>query len=120
MRSLPFLLVLAACGWSEDRFLVEGIPAFCAQAADCVGFDPGACEDAVRAVDRGKCDYDPKAARACARHLEDEGTCRDNGDLGTYSYLPPAACDAVWPGCGPLFEPPIDEGTSPPPTTGSD
>lgn len=113
-RALPFLLV--GCGWSEDHFLAEGIPAFCDAASACVGFDPGACEDAVRAVDRSKCDFDGAAARRCGKAaLDGEGECFDNGDLGTFSYVPPEDCELVWDGCGPLLVVPIDEGTSPPP-----
>ena len=113
-RSL-LLVLLVGCGWSEDHFLVDGITAYCDAASDCVGFEPAACEDHIRAVDRKKCDFDPKAAKTCAKSLEDEGVCSDNGDLGTMSYIGPEACDQVWDGCGPLFPIPIDEGTSPDP-----
>ena len=109
------LILVSACGWSETRFLTTGIPALCEATATCMEtLDAAACEDHVRAVDRGQCDYDPVMAMKCARTLE-EGTCRDNGDLDTFSFEPPEACHAVYPGCGPLFEWPIEEGTSPPP-----
>ena len=108
------LILVGACGWSETRFLTTGIPDLCEATAACMGtLDAAACEDHVRAVDRGHCDYDPAMARKCARTLED-GICFDNGDLDTFSFEPPEACNAVYPDCGPLFDWPIDVGTSPP------
>lgn len=113
MRPL-LLLLLVGCGWSEDKFAVKGIPAWCEAASDCVGFEVGACEDHIRAVDRSSCDYDPAAARRCYANLEDEGTCTPLEALGTASFQGPEDCDLIWDGCGPLFEVPIIEGTSPP------
>lgn len=112
-RCVPLLmLAAAACGWSEDKFWAEGLPAWCEEAAACEGFSVDACIDHVRATDLDGCDFDGAAARECANSLED-GQCQDNGDLGTQVYQSPEACDLVFADCGAFFQHPISVGTSP-------
>ena len=104
----------AACGWSEDRFWVDGLPAWCVEAAACEGFSVEACIDHVRATDRSGCDYDGTAAKECFRAtLNGAGQCIDQDDLGTSVFLGPDPCEQIWPDCGPLFNPPFPSGTSP-------
>jgi hypothetical protein len=100
------ILAASACGYSEKKFQVNTIPNFCAANADCTGiFDAETCIDTIRTVDRSKCDYDPKSAKECDQFLEEESTCVDNGDIGTFSLAYPKACDLIY-SCGPLWEEP--------------
>ena len=105
----PILLVsaalfLAACGRSEKRFEVETIETFCKLNADCTQVVAAeACVDAIRSSLDSGCDYDPGAAKSCHDALEQEATCEDNGDVGTFTLAYPSVCDQVYPDCGPLY-----------------
>jgi hypothetical protein len=90
-------VLLAGCGWSETKFEVEGIGALCDAASSCAGYyDADACYDALRATDRSGCDYDPKAARACADELE-SASCQPVGtNLPLEQLVVPDACVEVY------------------------
>ncbi len=109
MRVAPLIslvLLASACGYSEKKFEVIAVVDFCDLNADCTQIvDSDTCVDIVRTMDRSKCDYDPKAAKDCAKLLE-ESSCVDNGDVGTFSLDYPEPCDLVYDGCGPLWEAP--------------
>jgi len=95
MRTVaPFLLV--ACGWSEQRFEVVGIERLCEAASACAGtFDAPTCVDRLRDGDRSDCDYDPKAARACADEVEAAG-CTEEDVFGISTLAMPESCLGVW------------------------
>ncbi|NCG22266.1 MAG: hypothetical protein GWP91_24890 [Rhodobacterales bacterium] len=108
MRLILVLLVLGGCGWSETKFNVKGIEAYCEAASECEGgYDAATCIDAIRTVDRSSCDYDPKAANDCYKAL-DEAVCETNSDLYQERLIAPKACGMVWDGCGTLFPDPIE------------
>lgn len=117
MRYVWPVILCVGCGWSEERFLTEGLDEWCAEAAACEGgYTVEDCIDHIRTVDRSDCEYDPVAADACITDLQD-AECLDLPALDTSSFDSPASCDEVWPGCGPLFPKPILPGTSPPEPT---
>ena len=101
------LLSLGACGLSETRFQAEVLSEFCLLNEDCTQtVDQASCIDALRAVDRTACDYDPSAAKTCEQELETEAACVDNGDIGTSTLDYPSVCDEVYSGCEPLYSEP--------------
>lgn len=107
-RTFLAILLLAGCGVSEDRFLVEGVDAFCAAIATCTGHVPTeGCVDTVRAADRQGCDYDPKAADDCLAALE-APTCVLHEGTGRTSLDVPEACASVWPDCALTWSEPYE------------
>ena len=121
---LPVLLLVTACGMSEERFTVDGLQRLCEQEVLCAEnrFDLTACVDHVRATDRSGCDYDPKAARACYRALDTSctpGVLADPGaltspelcqeckvdEMGIATLALPSVCAEVYPDCPALFVP---------------
>ncbi len=108
MRLILGLVLFAGCGWSEEKFNVKGVEAFCEAASECeADYDVATCIDYVRTVDRTSCDYDPASAKACFKAM-DEAECVSNGDLQQSRLAIPPECDLVWDGCGPLFPDPIE------------
>lgn len=87
---------LAACGFSEDRFLVKGIERWCEASSECSGtFETQSCIDVMRSQDRSGCDYDAEAAADCYEALETAG-CDDDPLLDLAVLVVPEACDAVY------------------------
>lgn len=97
MRSCVVLAIPLGigCGWSEDHFSGEGIDAICEAAAACAGYyTPEEC-GAVLSV-RPDCDYDPGAARRCARAVG-EAECVEVGtSLGVMELALPEDCGQVY------------------------
>jgi hypothetical protein len=91
-----FGVLLAGCGFSEERFLVRGVERWCDRSAECAGtFEPDACIDAFRTTDRSDCTYDPEMGEACYDALE-EAACVEDELLGTFTLEVPEACDATY------------------------
>lgn len=99
----------AACGWSEVRFVDEGVTAVCEAAAACAGsYDAATCEARVRATDLSGCDYDPGEAEACADDVA-AASCEPAG--GVFADVPvlvlPASCAAVYDCAWITLDPPM-------------
>lgn len=89
-------VVLMACGFSEERFLVDGYGRWCDQSSACSGtFEAQSCYDLLRSQDRSGCDYDPAAAKQCFDELE-TAECFDDPLLDLAVLTVPEACDAVY------------------------
>ena len=97
MRGAMMLVWCAACGASETKFLVKGLPMLCEAASECAGiYDAAACEDDVRAEIKA-CDYSPPEASECIRALKrDEGSCDVDATLGTSVFTAPEPCDLIY------------------------
>ncbi len=80
---LTLLVLLTACGVSEEEFLEEYVAASCDVLVDCedagISFvDATGCRTTYEGfveADTDDCDYDPKAARKCLREMA-EPTCK--------------------------------------------
>lgn len=95
MRAWP-MLVLAACGFSEERFEVKAVDRWCELSAACAGtFDAETCVDVIRTTDRTGCTYDPVAGRDCFDQLPDAACVED--DVLDVRYLDvPEACELAY------------------------
>jgi hypothetical protein len=90
------LLLLAACGWSEQRFEVVGIERLCEEAAACAGtYETQVCIDKLRLADRSQCTYDEKAAGDCVSGL-DEAACVPYGPFEVKQLEIPEPCVAAY------------------------
>src|SRR5688500_14887507 len=88
-------LLFSGCGWSEERWYAEGLPALCDARAACAGaYDARACIDAVRAGDVSECDFDPAAARTCAEEAG-SAACVEDAALHTSALADPESCAVV-------------------------
>lgn len=99
----------AGCGWSEVRFVDEGVAAVCEAAAACAGtYDASSCEARVRATDLSACDFDPREAEACADDVGVAG-CQPAG--GVFADVPvlvlPASCAAAYDCAWITLDPPM-------------
>ncbi len=90
------LMGLAACGYSEDKFLVNSVEPWCERPAECAGtFEAATCVDVFRSTDRTGCDYDPEAARECHDALE-TAACIEDSPFELMILDVPAACESVY------------------------
>ena len=98
MRGIPLFLftLVAACGFDEERFLVNGVDLWCERSAECDGgFEKDACVDVFRTTDRSACTYDAEQGLACFQDLPEAACVED--DLLDIRYLEvPESCEAVY------------------------
>ncbi|HHO50987.1 MAG TPA: hypothetical protein ENK18_08980 [Deltaproteobacteria bacterium] len=89
------LPLVIGCGWPEDRFSVEGVDAICEAASACAGYyTPDDCRRYL--AERPGCDYDPSAARRCARAVG-EAECVEVGtSIGVMELALPEDCGQVY------------------------
>lgn len=104
MRWSWVLLVLAACGMSEDKFQDRFSELSCEALFECT--DDAVLEflpfDSVDSCMKymglawssipDDCDYDPAAAKRCIKEVQDLSCDGDNDT--------PSACEDVYDGCG--------------------
>jgi hypothetical protein len=98
MRGIPLALAVLAsgCGFSEEKFLVNGVERWCEYSSECAGtFETQACIDVFRSTDRSACTYDPDAAATCWSELPD-ALCIDDEVLLVRYLEVPEACEAAY------------------------
>lgn len=91
--------LLFGCRDPEERFLVEGVDALCAAAAECAGTYPAqTCVDALRtaALD---CTFDRDQADACQDALDGDLECREHPPYTLTALVVPEPCAAAYT-CG--------------------
>lgn len=89
------VVLLFACGMSEDRFENVGLRRWCLQSNACDSdVDPDACMETLRSQDRAGCSFDPVAAQACHDALR-SGVCIDVG-LEVRVLDVPESCEETW------------------------
>jgi hypothetical protein len=84
------LLLLAACGMSEGKFLKKVVDVACAACEGEDAFECAAFEESWTGLEG--CEYDPKAAKECAKG---EWTCNTNTPPIVFPDRP-SACDKVY------------------------
>jgi hypothetical protein len=90
------LLLLTACGWSEQRFEAVGIERLCEEAAACAGtYDAQVCIDRLRLADRSSCTFDSDAAGDCVSALDD-ATCAPYEPFDVEQLVVPESCAAAY------------------------
>lgn len=90
------LVCLVACGFSEEKFLVDGVGLWCERSAECAGsFDATTCVDVFRSTDRSSCDYDPAAAKECFAALPD-AACIEDAPFELMVLDVPASCESAY------------------------
>lgn len=98
MVGIAALAMLAACGYSEERFADDLTRAMCDKLVECELFPGDEDQCYLQTIDgegdNTDCDYDPQAARECLSAI-DSLTCPEEELL-----VPPAVCGDVYTNCG--------------------